>query len=290
LTENFVSNQDGKVKSKAEEIKGIVDSKCDVKSFELSEPQVTPISPEAAVLTTKATADATCDGQKVPSPVTSATLFVKSGGSWKAAYHNEVPITGSNAPADAANANKPASNANTNAAKPANTSTPKPAATATPKPAATATATPASNTTASTTTTSNTSNSNSNSSADVTNAVVSVEKASWDSWKARDQDKAKLLVTDNVTYLQSNGQIFNGNDAVMKAWYGPQCEIKTVNVADPKVVSVLANVAVLTFKGGATGQCDGKPVSDVWGTSIYVKDGDAWKIAYNLEVPTKKAA
>ncbi len=294
LADNYVSTMDGKEITKAEEIKDVSESKCDVKSFELSDPQVTPISPDAAVLTTSATVDGTCEGKAIPSPVVSATLFVRSGDGWKAAFHNEVPVAEVQAKVDDLKSNVNTrvadaktkvedAKANVNAAKANSSST----ASATPKPAATAT--PSSNTTASTTSNS-TSNSNSNSSGDATAAVVAVEKASWDAWKLRDVDKAKVMVMDNATFVQANGQIFNGNDAIMKAWFGPNCDIKTVNVSDPKVVSVLNNVAVLTFRGGATGQCDGKPVSDLWGTSIYVKDGDAWKIAYNFEVPAKKAA
>ncbi len=290
LADNYVGTEEGKVKTKAEEIKGIAESKCDIKSFSLADPKVTPVGPDAAVLTVTATADGTCEGQKIPSPVTSATLFVRSGDTWKAANHNEVPIKAPPAPADA-NANKPASNTNSTAPKPAATATPKPAATATPKPATPApTATPASNTAATTSSPSNTttaSNSNSSSSEDVTNKVFSLEKMGWDAWKSRDSDKLNVMVTDNVTFVDANGQVAHGKDATMKMWMGPKCDIKSVNLSDPKVVSVLANVAVLTFKGGAKGECEGQPLSTLWGTSIYYKDGEAWKLAYGFEVPAK---
>jgi ketosteroid isomerase-like protein len=289
LADNYTSNMDGKTSTKPEEIKSITESKCEVKSFDLTEPQITPISPDAAVLTTKATVDATCEGKAIPSPIVSATLFVRSGDTWKAAYHNEVPVAEAQAKVDDAKANVNAKVADAKTkvedAK-ANKAAANTTAAATPKPAATAT--PASNTTAAANTTSN-SNANSTSSTDVTAAVLAVEKAGWDAWKLRDVDKAKVLVMDNATFVSASGQIANGNDAIMKAWFGPKCDVKTVNVSDPKAVSILGNVALLTFKGGATGQCDGNPIKTLWGSSIYVKDGDAWKLAYGFEVPEAKS-
>ncbi len=284
IADNFVGYHDGKVSTKAEEIKGIVESKCDVKSFDLSDPQVTPIGPDAAVLTTKATADATCDGKKLPSPVVSATLFVRSGDSWKAAYHNEVPVADIKAKVDAANAkvdeakaNKAVANANSSSTASSNTNSAKPASTAT----------PSSNTTATSNTNTTSNTNNTASSTDVTAALVAVEKSGWDAWKARDEQKLKVLVTDNVTFVDINGSIASGKDAVMKAWVGPKCDIKTVNVSDPKGFSMSPTVAVLTFKGAATGQCEGNQLGALWGTGIYYKDGEAWKLAYGFENPAK---
>jgi hypothetical protein len=44
-------------------------------------------------------------------------------------------------------------------------------------------------------------------------------------------------------------------------------------------------VGILTFKGVADGTCYGQKVGPIWGTSVYVKDGDAWKWAFGINVP-----
>ena len=80
--------------------------KCDIKSMNLSDANVTPVGPDAAVLTTKATVDGTCGGEKIPSPTTSASLYIRVGSEWKAAYHNETPIMDRNAPSPPAGAKK----------------------------------------------------------------------------------------------------------------------------------------------------------------------------------------
>jgi hypothetical protein len=46
---------------------------------------------------------------------------------------------------------------------------------------------------------------------------------------------------------------------------------------------------ILTFKGTADGTCYGQKVNSViWGTSIYVKDGDARKWAFGINVPARR--
>jgi hypothetical protein len=44
----------------------------------------------------------------------------------------------------------------------------------------------------------------------------------------------------------------------------------------------------LTFKGTADGTCCGQEVNSViWGTSVYVKDGDAWKWTFGINTPAR---
>jgi hypothetical protein len=43
---------------------------------------------------------------------------------------------------------------------------------------------------------------------------------------------------------------------------------------------------MLTRKGTADGTCGGQSVTGtpIWGVSIYVKDGDAWKFAFGMNL------
>src|SRR5215204_1327835 len=100
LAENFVGfNNKGERPTRAEVVKMISEDICDVKNYSLSEPHVTPAGPDVAVLTYKATAEGICDGKPLPSPITAATVFVRSGDTWKGAYHNEVTVIAQPAPA-----------------------------------------------------------------------------------------------------------------------------------------------------------------------------------------------
>jgi hypothetical protein len=93
LNDRFVMfSQNRQRLDKAATIKMVSEDKCTLKSIQLSEPTVTTVSSDVYVLTTKADEDYECEGKKMPSPVRSATVYVRSGDAWKAAYHNEVLI------------------------------------------------------------------------------------------------------------------------------------------------------------------------------------------------------
>jgi hypothetical protein len=57
------------------------------------------IDADTAVLYYKWTGSGTMDGQKVPSPVYSSTIWTKKGGKWMAVYHQESLLTPPLAPA-----------------------------------------------------------------------------------------------------------------------------------------------------------------------------------------------
>lgn len=63
---------------------------CDVKSYSLGDMKIDWIDKDAALVTYKADADATCGGQKAPSPVYAASLWVKKNGKWLGAFHQET--------------------------------------------------------------------------------------------------------------------------------------------------------------------------------------------------------
>ena len=237
LTDSFVAYADGKRTNKADEIKMITDSKCEVKSYSLSEEKMTPVGPDAVVLTSKSTVDGTCDGQKIPSPSIAATLFVRSGSEWKAAYHNEVPIKDGKAPAPVAKKETPAKPAD---AKPADA---------------------------------------------LTDALMAIEKKGWDGWRTQDAKALQETTATDLGFVDASGKATFSQAEVIKMWTAGKCEIKSAGPTDGMASSISPTVAILTYKGNADGTCDGQKLQNLWGTSIFVKEGDMWKAAYIFETP-----
>ena len=46
-------------------------------------------------------------------------------------------------------------------------------------------------------------------------------------------------------------------------------------------------VAILRNTDSADGTCFGQKIGSVWGTSVYVKDGDTWKRAFGIDLPAR---
>jgi len=60
-------------------------------------------------------------------------------------------------------------------------------------------------------------------------------------------------------------------------------------VTDAVGTMLSPTVGILTFEGTTDGACYRAKVNSViWGTSIYVKDGDAWQWAFGINVPARR--
>ena len=90
LSPDSVMVTDAGVVNKTNSIKDLEAMQCDVKSYELADFKVTFLNDSAAILTYKSTQDATCGGQQVPAAVWSSSAYVRRGGKWWAASHQET--------------------------------------------------------------------------------------------------------------------------------------------------------------------------------------------------------
>ena len=78
------------IADKATAVKDLESMACDVKSYELSDLKVTFFNSSAALLTYKATQDATCGGTQTPPAIWASSAYVMRGGRWLAASHQET--------------------------------------------------------------------------------------------------------------------------------------------------------------------------------------------------------
>src|SRR5258706_14364747 len=113
LSDKFVIlTDDGQRMDKAATVKMIAGVKCDIKSMDLTEPAMSMIDADTYALSYKATWDGTCNGpdgkpMKVPSPIRSASILVRSGDKWQAVFHGENLIVDPKNPPTAAPAAPP---------------------------------------------------------------------------------------------------------------------------------------------------------------------------------------
>jgi len=266
LSDKFVIlTDDGRRMDKAATVKMIAGVKCDIKSMELTEPAMSMIDADTYALSYKTSWDGTCnepDGKsmKVSSPIRSASIWIRSGDKWQAVFHGEnLIIDPKNLPPSAKppkpDAKKPPENREPTANS--NTASNNAAAPATP---------------------------DAN-----TDALVKVELALWEAWKAHDAKKLDDLMAKNVSFVNIFGTYLATRADAMKDWTGTLCEIKNVSVTDGFATALSPTVEMLTRKGTADGSCGGQKVggTDIWGVSIFVKDGDAWKFAFGMNLATR---
>lgn len=94
LSDKMVMTDGGHRMGKADIVKMIGGVKCNIKEgWSLTEPQMEKINDDTYVLSYKTTMDGTCTSngktEKQPSPVRAATVWVRNGKKWQAAFHGE---------------------------------------------------------------------------------------------------------------------------------------------------------------------------------------------------------
>ena len=242
LSDKFVTREGGKRMDKAAAVKTVVGNKCDIRSWNLDEPWIAKIDADTYVLSYRRTWDGTCTDAdrrpaKNPSPTRAATIWVRSGDKWLAAFHAENRIID---PKDA------------------------------PKP-----------TVAPPHLVKQTEVKQSDPSSD---ALVAIEQSVWEAWKAHDARKLQDLATSDLSFIDIFGNSYANKVDTIKAWAGAICEVKSVGVTDGVVTTLSPTVKLLMHTGMADGTCYGEKVPAVHGNSVYVRDGDGWKLAFCMNM------
>jgi ketosteroid isomerase-like protein len=65
---------------------------CEIKNYNLSDEEMNALSNDAVLITHKTSVEGTCSGQEVPPSSWVATVYVRDGDRWKAAFHAEAPV------------------------------------------------------------------------------------------------------------------------------------------------------------------------------------------------------
>ncbi len=78
------------VGGKAQYVKAIIDNNCTVTRYSLDNTKVTMLSNDVALLTYRYAHDAVCGGHPEASPLWASTVYVKRGGKWLIAFHQEI--------------------------------------------------------------------------------------------------------------------------------------------------------------------------------------------------------
>ncbi|CAN5269143.1 hypothetical protein BH20ACI2_BH20ACI2_05160 [soil metagenome] len=269
LHSNFVMYDSGQRIGKANLLKMVGSNKCDVTASNYEDPQMSRIDNDSYVVSYKGTFDVSCTGpdgksMKVPSPVRAATIWVRDGAKWVGAYHGETLIVDpKNPPAPTAEKKEEpkkddtGTGTNTNAANSNTASNSNTAAPATPTASAN------------------------------TAALVKLHTEGWEAWKAKDGKKLSGMSTSNLAIVDPMGNWVSGRDAVVKVWTETmKCEgVNNVSVSEGFATALSPTVELLTLKGTADGTCDGQKNGPVYQTAVYVKEGDAWKLAFMFEAP-----
>ena len=122
-----------------------------------------------------------------------------------------------------------------------------------------------------------------------TEALIKIHTAGWEAFKAKDAKKFDEMLTANASIVDPLGNWFSGKGNVIKQWTETmKCEgITKVSVTDGFSTAISPTVELFTLKGNADGTCNGQKNANLFQSTIYVKEGDAWKLAFMFEAAAR---
>ncbi len=248
LSDQFQMREGGRALDKAAAIRMIAGNRCDVKDWQLEDPRMAQIDADTYVVSYQGSFAGSCSGpdrKSVPirSPVRAATVWARSGDRWLAVFHGENLIVDPRQPPPASKMGKKDGRGSVGADA---------AASRPPDP--------------------------------ITSALLAAEKNVWEAWRVKDAKRLEDLTAKDLSFQNIFGVFFSNKAETLKDWTGTNCDIQSVSVTDGAGRSLSPTLGMLTHKGTAEGTCAGQKLDavPVYGTSIYVKDGDSWKLAFTL--------
>ncbi|MFM9903296.1 MAG: nuclear transport factor 2 family protein [Pyrinomonadaceae bacterium] len=267
---------------KADIVSMIKTAKCEMKDgVKLSEPQMSKINDDTYAFTYKNDTTGSCteNGKSVDwKPTRAATVWVRNGEKWQAVWHGENEIMG--APAG----DKKADDKKAEVKKEEPKKDDKAAATKTEaKPAANASS--AANTAAAAAPAKLTPSAN-------TDALTKAHAAGWEAFRNKDAKAFDGMLASTFAFVDPAGGYIGSKADTIKTWTETmKCEgITKTSFTEGFAQAASPTVEILMGKGNADGKCDGQPNGDLWQTAIYVKEGEAWKLAFMFEsMPMPKA-
>lgn len=93
LSEDTIAVSSSGVDNKAKIVSDISSSNCEVRSYSLDNFNLVMLDKNTAILTFKGVQDFTCGGKAGPPMVWGSSVYVKRGGKWLNAFHQETPVT-----------------------------------------------------------------------------------------------------------------------------------------------------------------------------------------------------
>ncbi len=120
-----------------------------------------------------------------------------------------------------------------------------------------------------------------------TDALLSMEKQVWEAWKDHDGGRLAGLTTNEISFINIFGSHFGTKAEALKDWSASGCDAKSVSVTNAAGTMITPTVGILRFRGTVDGTCFGQRTGPIWGSSIYVKQGDGWKWAFGINLPAR---
>lgn len=124
--------------------------------------------------------------------------------------------------------------------------------------------------------------------ADVTAEITRLERQMWEHWQHHEYEEMKAQMTAEALFVSASA--ITNRDTEVAGMKKDACQVKNYTLADIKVSAPSPGVALIVYRSTADGTCAGTPLPATgdMNTSLWVKQGNRWLIAYHGQTPVPK--
>lgn len=267
IADNFVGANAQGFFDKAMTVNYVSKNPCENKANPASDRKVTELGDGVALMTGKSSGEETCDGETTKGASNYAVLWVKDGETWKAAYYQTIQTMEEKVgPAEdaAKEGDQPAAEGEAKAEEPAADAAKEE------KPAAEEKTEEAPMTP------------KLQNDEELAKALAEKENDLWAAYAKKDAKPFEDALAANFQELNAEGLLDRA--AALKTYTEHNCEVTSSALSDTNATKINDNLVVFTYKAMSKGTCDGKAMPDApaYVSSIWVKEGDAWKAVFHM--------
>ena len=118
--------------------------------------------------------------------------------------------------------------------------------------------------------------------------IVALEKRAFEAWKNKDKKFFEEHMAEDGQYLDPNG--VGAKAQYVRAIIDNNCIVNSYALDKTKVIMLSKDVALLTYRYTYDVVCGGKPeAGPLWASTVYVRRGGKWLIAFHQEIPAAQA-
>ena len=117
--------------------------------------------------------------------------------------------------------------------------------------------------------------------------LIGIERGAWEAWKRKDGGYFRDHLMPNAAYVSAVG--LNSRDEIARQMDTDACKVDGYVLRNEDVRSISPDVALLTLRATSDVTCASGPVhSDAWSSTLFVRAGDSWKVAFHQETDAQR--
>lgn len=121
----------------------------------------------------------------------------------------------------------------------------------------------------------------------VRDTIIAIEHQAWEAWKRKDASFFRATLLPNAAYVSGTG--VSTREEIARQIETDTCKVDGYVLRNEEVHSLSPDVALLTLRAMSDVTCGDRSIhSDAWSSTVYVRDGDSWKVSFHQETDAQR--